>query len=118
MVNIKSRLKFTDILFIILLFVFAVVMVFPFFWMFATSLKLPEHVLLPDIWPRDVTINNYRAVFEKIDILLYFWNTLRFAAVSTISIIVTSSLAGYVFAKYRFRFKEVVFLIMISTMMI
>jgi ABC-type glycerol-3-phosphate transport system permease component len=48
---------------------------------------------------------------------LYF-NTLRFALVSTFFIVLTSSVAGYVFAKYRFPFKKVIFVIMISTMMV
>ena len=118
MAHTKARTDLLDILFNVLLILAAVIMVFPFFWLVTTSLKLPQHVLLPDLWPKQITLMNYEGVFKKINILLYFFNTLRFAAVSTVFIISTSSLAGYVFAKYRFPYKEVLFLIMISTMMI
>ena len=43
---------------------------------------------------------------------------MRFAAVSTVCIVSTSSLTGYIFAKYRFPFKETLFIIIISTMMV
>jgi multiple sugar transport system permease protein len=95
-------------------------MVFPFIWLLSTSLKSPDEVLSwpPRILPHALTIENYRAVFSTIDVGRYFLNTFVFASVSTISIILTSALAGYVFAKFRFRFKEGFFMVMISTMMV
>ncbi len=95
-------------------------MVFPFFWLLTTSLKLPEHILVvpPQIIPRVVTGTNYEGVFKTVDVLLLYFNTLRFALVSTFFIVATSTVAGYVFAKYRFPFKNVLFVIMISTMMV
>ncbi len=102
------------------LYVLAALMVFPFFWLLTTSLKLPRFVLAvpPQIIPTILTLNNYTAVFQKANVLLLYFNTLRFAAVSTLFIVLTSSVAGYVFAKYRFPFKNVIFIIMISTMMV
>lgn len=107
-----------DWLFSALLVGVAVIMVFPFLWLVMTSIKPPDQVLLPEVLPRSATLANYGGVFEKIDILRYFFNTIRYASVSTFFIISTSSLAGYVFAKFDFRFKELIFLIMISTMMV
>jgi multiple sugar transport system permease protein len=109
-----------DILLMVLLYASAIVMVFPFFWMLTTSLKLPQHILVvpPRIIPGPVTWINYQQVIEKIDVARYYYNTLRFALVSTVFIVFTSTVAGYVFAKYRFPFKNIIFIVIISTMMI
>ena len=98
----------------------AVIFVFPFFWLVITSFKIPEDILIlpPRLWPRPATLRNYRAALTEIPFLRLFLNTLRYAAVSTLAILFTSSLAGFVFAKYEFRGKEILFALMITTMMI
>jgi len=109
-----------DILWNAALYVVALVMFFPFFWLLTTSLKLPVHILSvpPTIFPPVVTFTNFVEVFRKVNVPLLYFNTLRFALVSTACIVLTSSVAGYVFAKYRFPLKNVLFVIMISTMMV
>jgi multiple sugar transport system permease protein len=109
-----------DVLWNAFLYVLALLMFFPFFWQLTTSLKLPEHIITvpPTILPPVVSLASYAGVFEKVNVLQLYFNTLRFALVSTVCIVLTSSVAGYVFAKYRFPFKNVIFVIMISTMMV
>jgi multiple sugar transport system permease protein len=116
----KLRFNLTDLIYNILLYLLAAAMIFPFIWMVSTSLKLPQHILLwpPQVFPKVFTLANYQEVFQKADMMRYFYNTLRFTFVSTICIVFTSSLMGYVFSKYWFPFKEPMFLIIISTMMI
>lgn len=120
MARSKIRCNPSDLINNILFYLLAAAMIFPFIWMVSTSLKLPQHILSwpPQIFPKVFTLTNYQAVFQKVDMIRYFYNTLRFTLVSTICIVSTSALAGYVFAKYRFPFKEPIFLIIISTMMI
>lgn len=120
MAKTKIRCNPSDLISNILLYLLAAAMIFPFIWLVSTSLKLPQHILSwpPQIFPKVFTLANYQAVFQKVDMMRYFYNTLRFTLVSTASIVFTSALAGYVFAKYRFPFKEPMFLIIISTMMI
>jgi len=120
MTKTKLRFNLTDLIYNILLYLLAAAMIFPFIWMVSTSLKLPQHILLwpPQVFPKVFTLANYQEVFQKADMMRYFYNTLRFTLVSTICIVFTSSLMGYVFAKYWFPFKEPMFLIIISTMMI
>ncbi len=115
-----TRHRWPDVAFNILLYVLALIVVFPFFWLLTTSLKLPQFILVvpPQIIPTVVTGSNYAEVFQKVDVLLLYFNTIRFALVSTFFIVLTSSIAGYVFAKYRFPFKQALFVIMISTMMV
>lgn len=120
MAKTKIRYNPSDLISNILLYLFAAAMIFPFIWLVSTSLKLPQHILSwpPQIFPKVFTLANYQAVFQKVDMIRYFINTLRYTMVSTMSIVFTSALVGYVFAKYRFPFKEPMFLIIISTMMI
>ena len=120
MAQAQARWKLVDILANILLYLLAVAAIFPFLWMVSTSLKLPQHVLSwpPRILPQVYTFENYRAVFEKADMVRYFWNTIRFTIVSTIFIVFTSAWTGYIFAKYKFPGKGILFVIIISTMMI
>jgi multiple sugar transport system permease protein len=120
MAKTKIRCNPSDLISNILFYLLAAAMIFPFIWMVSTSLKLPQHILSwpPQIFPKVFTLTSYQAVFQKVDMIRYFYNTLRFTLVSTICIVSTSALSGYVFAKYRFPFKEPMFLIIISTMMI
>jgi len=120
MAKTKIRCNPSDLISNILLYLLAAAMIFPFIWLVSTSLKLPQHILSwpPQIFPKVFTLASYQAVFQKVDMIRYFSNTLRFTMVSTVIIVSTSALAGYVFAKYRFPFKEPMFLIIISTMMI
>lgn len=120
MAKTKIRCNPSDLISNILFYLLATAMIFPFIWMVSTSLKLPQHILSwpPQIFPKVFTLTSYQAVFQKVDMIRYFYNTLRFTLVSTICIVSTSALSGYVFAKYRFPFKEPMFLIIISTMMI
>ena len=115
-----GRPRPSDIIWNLALYVLALVMVFPFFWLLTTSLKQPQHihVVPPTILPPVVTGINYADVFRLANVPLLYFNTLRFALVSTFFIVLTSSVAGYVFAKYRFPLKNVIFVIMISTMMV
>jgi multiple sugar transport system permease protein len=116
----NSRPNLLDIICNIMLYCMAFAMVFPLVWLVSTSLKLPHDVLSwpPAIFPKHFTLFNYKDVFARVDMFRYFFNTFRFTVVSTAFIIFTSALSGYIFAKYRFRFKETIFFIIISTMMI
>jgi len=120
MAKIRLHLAADDVISNILLYLLAAIMLFPFIWLVSTSLKLPEHVLAwpPTILPRQPTLSNYTAVFKKADMGRFFLNSLRFAGISTVAILFTSALAGYIFAKYEFPFKEWFFMITIATMMV
>lgn len=115
-----GKLRWSDGLWNLGLYVLAFLMVFPFFWLAMTSVKPPAEILVlpPRILPKTFTMLNYGVVFQKANVFLLYFNTLRFALVSTLCIVLTSSVAGYVFAKYRFPFKNALFFIMISTMMV
>ena len=84
----------------------AVVVLFPFYWMVLTSLKSygaynSEHV--PVFFTTEPTLENYRNAFTAVPLGGYLLNTLIFAVVTTAVMVVVSTLAAYAFARLRFR---------------
>ena len=95
-------------------------MILPFLWMLSTSFKPTADILSwpPRFIPRRWTVAHYAGLFREWPFERFFLNSLLVATVSTVSILVTSSLAGFVFAKYRFFGKEAIFLLFLATAMI
>jgi len=95
----------------------AVFMVLPMLWMLATSFKpAPEVAVWPPILlPQAPTLANYAGVFETAPFALFFANSMGLSVVSTVSVAVTSLLAGTVFAKYRFPGRTLLFGLIIAT---
>ncbi len=100
------------------LLLFVVVTAFPVLWMILSSLKTAEETLqTPPVWvPGSPTTESYGAVSDVIDVGRSFANSAIIAGTTTLGIIVSSLLAGYVFAKYRFRGRDALFALLISTM--
>jgi multiple sugar transport system permease protein len=93
------------------------VMIFPIFWLFSVSFRpAPElNVVPPNLLPVNWTLKNYVQVFDRAPMLLYLWNSLVFATISTVFITLTSSTAGYVFAKFKFPGNNVLFMLVLAT---
>jgi len=98
----------------------AVIMVLPFIWMLSTSLKPPTEVVSwpPRFIPLHPTLENYQTVFQTAPFHLFFLNSLAMATVSTVSILLTSTLAGFVFGKYRFPGRGFLFILILATAMV
>ncbi|MCH7959774.1 MAG: carbohydrate ABC transporter permease [Candidatus Hydrogenedentes bacterium] len=98
----------------------AVLSAFPFIWMLSTSFKslveatTPSLSLLPEQWLWE----NYIETFRAAPFLQYFYNTFLTAFVVTASVVLTSLLAGYAFARLDFWGKGGLFALFIATMMI
>lgn len=101
--------------------VWAVVVLFPFYWMVLTSLKSygaynSEHV--PAFFTLSPTLENYQQAFTAVPLGGYLLNTLIFAVITTAVMVVVSTLAAYAFARLRFRGRDLVFGLFLSMMMI
>jgi len=96
----------------------AVIMIFPFLWMVATSLKTGTDIYNISLIPHPFSIVSYEKVFAKSRFLVWFGNSLFIAAVCVACEIFFDSLVGYTFAKFRFKGKNILFIIILSTMMI
>lgn len=98
----------------------AFTMLVPFFWMVTTSFKEPAGIFkMPPEWiPDPFTLENYVKVWEKTELARGFVNSMIIAVTSTTGEILTSTLAGYAFARIRFRGRNTLFALLLSTMMI
>jgi multiple sugar transport system permease protein len=95
---------------------------FPFLWMVSTSLKTLEAttVFPPSFWPSPIQWRNYIDIFhlEKADFLLWTRNTLVIAVLAVSGTTISSALVAYGFARLRFRGRNMLFVVMLSTMML
>jgi multiple sugar transport system permease protein len=95
-----------------------VIAAFPLGWMLLTSLKTAEEtVTSPPVWfPRSPSLAAYGEVTDVIDVPRALGNSILIAGVTTLGILVTSTMAGYVFAKYRFPGRNALFATLMLTM--
>ena len=101
--------------------VWALIVLFPFYWMILTSVKSygsynAEHV--PAFFTLSPTLQNYKDAFTTVPLVGYLLNTLIFALATTAIMVVVSTLAAYAFARLDFRGKNLVFTLFLALMMI
>ena len=112
----RSRMA-SDLAVNALLASFSVAMLLPLLFLVANAFKTPQEMLLwpPTIIPQNPTLENLTAVLYQTPLLLWVWNSLVFAVLSTMAILATSAISGYVFAKFPFRSLNVIFAIILAT---
>ena len=105
----------------IILIPITVILLFPFYWMVITSFKPMSQIFEfpPQFIPDPVKWSNYVDLFKEQKLFpVYYYNSTYISLLVTVGICMLSSLAGYAFAKIRFKFRDVIFLILLSKMMI
>jgi multiple sugar transport system permease protein len=104
----------------LLLLGLGILMFAPFYWMFVTSvLPANEAFSLPPKWfPTEVTLANFQQVFELIPFGMFVLNSLKITAIITIGSLVTSTLAAYAFARLRFPGRDLLFVVLLSSLMV
>jgi multiple sugar transport system permease protein len=113
-VHWRRRLAYT------VMIIYAILMFTPFAWSIITSFKtLPDSVRL-SVFPQPFTLGAWDYVFRTLNpsILRLFANSAGIALAITLSNLVLASLAGYAFARLRFPGREVLFLVVLATLMI
>ncbi|EYB69224.1 sugar ABC transporter permease [Deinococcus phoenicis] len=95
-----------------------VVTLFPFAWMLLTSLKSFQELFNLAFFPAAPTLDNYRQVLTETKFLEWFGNSLLVAGVTTVSVLFFDSLVGYTLAKFDFPGKNLIFILILSTLMI
>ena len=99
----------------------AVVMIFPFYWMVNTSFKSIKETRYfpPTLIPEEpIGFENYDAVLTRISFFSYVKNSVVVTFSITFGALFSSSLAGYIFAKFTFPFRNTLFFLIIATMMV
>ncbi len=99
---------------------FSAIMMYPLLWMVFTSFKSNAEIKTnpESFFPIEWTLDGYIAAFEKAPIGMWFINSVIVTVTITLVVIITSTLVGYVFAKYDFRGKKILFILLLSTMMV
>jgi multiple sugar transport system permease protein len=100
-----------------ILLLLALSMILPFFMMFLISLSGEENIFL-DYKNINLSFCAYKNVFHSIPVIRYFLNSLIVALVTTIGQVGISALAGYGFARFQFKYKDILFFVFILTMMV
>ena len=115
----QNRLQKTAV-YIFLTF-WALIVLFPFYWMILTSVKSYASYnaeYIPAFFTLSPSIQNYLDAFTAVPLAGYLLNTLIFALATTALMVVVSTLAAYAFARLDFRGKNLVFTLFLSLMMI
>ena len=105
---------------LVLLGIGSVAMLFPNVWMILSSFKTQGELFTapPSFLPRNWYFDNYPSVFAQMPFASYYLNSVWTSALNTAVGLLTSSIVGYVFAKYHFKFRDAIFLVVLACMMI
>lgn len=119
--NARIRRRAGKILTYTGLTIWALIVLFPFYWMVLTSVKSygsynAEHV--PAFFTLSPTLENYVSAFTAVPLGRYLLNTLLFTVITTAIMVVVSTLAAYAFARLEWKGKNLVFTLFLSLMMI
>ena len=105
----------------ILLTFWAILVLFPFYWMVLTSVKsygAYNSEWIPQLYTLSPTLQNYKDAFTAVPLAGYFTNTIVFTVATTALMLVVTVLAAFAFARLNFRGKDLAFTLFLSLMMI
>lgn len=105
----------------ILLSIWGVAVLFPFYWMVLTSIKsysAYSSERIPKFFTTSPTFRNYIDAFTEVSLSRYFLNTLIFTVVTTVLMLVVITLAAFAFARLDFKGKNIAFALFLSLMML
>lgn len=104
----------------VILLVLAFITIVPFIWMLLSSFAPNSDIVKigGSLFPIPTTLSNYTSVQEKFNFMRMFFNSLVISVLTTAIIIYTSALVGFVFAKFDFKGKNLLFGVVLSTMML
>ncbi|CAN7195820.1 carbohydrate ABC transporter permease [Neorhizobium sp. LjRoot104] len=116
-VRLRRKKRMTNFAIDVFLIVVSILMLLPLVFLVANAFKTPAEMLAwpPTIIPRDPTIANFSAVLGETPLLRWIGNSIAFAVMSTIAIVATSAIAGYIFGKFRFRTLNILFALFLAT---
>jgi multiple sugar transport system permease protein len=114
----KDRVRLTFVT--LLLLAGSTLILMPLWWMISTSLKSPAEIAQypPTFFPKEFNFNNYIEAWQTAPFTRWALNTLFLATVGTIGSVLVNSLVAYGFAKIKFKGRNALFVLVLSTMLI
>ncbi len=100
--------------------IITLISLFPIYWMISSSVKSQEEILLlvPTLWPREIHLENYVNVFNRVNFGKYYYNTIVMTAGILSSQIITGVFAAYGFSKGKFKGQNACFMFILGALMI
>jgi len=120
MKNRLAKIDFIDSVMLLFFFMLVIFVLFPIFWMLVTSFKSSFEIssIPPTVFPKTWYLANYHKIFTDQYFPRYFLNSVIVSVIVTIIAVFGSTLMGYVFAKYNFPGKNILFYAILITIMI
>lgn len=104
-----------------LLAFWAIIVLFPFYWIILTSIKSYAQYnseFIPNLYTLTPTISNYISALTEVPLANYFLNTVIYTVITTALMLIVITFSAYAFARLDFKGKNIVFLLFLSLMMI
>ncbi|WP_019640158.1 carbohydrate ABC transporter permease [Paenibacillus fonticola] len=120
----KRNKQIKSLIVYVFLTVYSIATVFPFFWMVLSSFKSSGAVFeIPPQWVPDLLFkpgmwDSYFKVLTKHNFLRYIWNSSFISVTSSLGQLLTCSLAAFAFARMQFKGKQMIFALLVATMMV
>ncbi len=117
----KTRKTVTNVIIYVLLTIWALIVLFPFYWMILTSVKSYSSYnseYIPKFFTLSPTLQNYMDAFTTVPLAKYLTNTFIFAVATTAIMLIVIVLAAFAFARLEFKGKNILFTLFLSLMMI
>ena len=118
---IKKKKKHINLAYLVLIPA-CLVALLPFVWMILGSFKTGAEIrqIPPTLFPQEFTLENYRKVLSdpELPLGIFYRNSAIIAFANVVQVLFTSSLLGYIFAKFEFKSKKLIFWFIMATMMI
>lgn len=114
----SAKKRMDQLILTVVLGIIGFIVIFPFIWMLCTSFKSGAEVYSLNLIPKNFSLDNFRTVIEKSNFPLWFKNSLLVGFITTLSVLVFDPMVGYAFSKFKFKGKNLIFIIILSTMMI
>lgn len=118
--EVRPRADASAVVVNLLILVGVVATIIPYLYMLASGFKANGEIYGYPItlWPRVPILSNYQTLFADFPYARWYLNTILIAVIGTALTVFLSSLAGFAFAKYQFRFRNALFLLLLFTFML
>lgn len=114
----KRKKLINDILIFVFLAIGSIVMLYPFIWMIFTSFKPKMHVYLSGLLPKVWDFSSYIQIWDEIPLVRGFLNTILYSVPPVVIGSLVSVAAAFAFAKINFKGKNIIFMLLLGTIMI
>ncbi len=113
----RTKSKYLNIFLYLGLIALSLFMLVPFYWMVISSLKLNKDVFSIPMtwWPESMHWENYKIIWKKLPLVTFFFNTAKLTVITTVIQLFTSCFAAYGFTKTRFKGRDLIFLMYVTT---